>query len=88
MASHDAQILSFGQWWTRAVRGGHALAHRYAQHGRTKFHDGRRELISDLFWGLALPAAILLVLWPTHGLLLLALSGYGALTSRRMRRNS
>jgi GT2 family glycosyltransferase len=82
MATHDAQILSFGQWWTRAVRGGHALAHRYAEHGRTRFRDGRRELISDLFWGLALPGAILLMLWPTHGLSLLALGGYGLLAWR------
>ena len=86
MATHDAQILSFGQWWTRAVRGGHALAHRYAQHGGTRFRDGRRELISDLFWGLAFPAAILLLLWPTHGLSLLASSGYGLLAWRVYRR--
>jgi GT2 family glycosyltransferase len=76
MASHDAQILSFGQWWTRAVRGGHALAHRYARHGRTPFRDGRRELVSDLFWGLALPLAILALLWPSRGLSLLLLGGY------------
>jgi GT2 family glycosyltransferase len=82
MATHDAQILSFGQWWTRAVRGGHALAHRYAQHGRTRFRDGRRELMSDLFWGLALPAAILLMLSATHRLSLLALGGYALLAWR------
>src|SRR5205085_11044424 len=68
MATHDAQILTFGQWWTRAVRGGHALAHRYARHGRTRFHDGRRELLSALFWGFALPAVVLLLLVPTRGL--------------------
>lgn len=82
MATHDAQVLSFGQWWTRAVRGGHALAHRYAQHGRTRFRDGRRELMSDLFWGLALPAAMTLALWPTHGLSLVALGGYALLVGR------
>jgi GT2 family glycosyltransferase len=79
MATHDAQITIFGQWWTRAVRGGHALAHRYAVHGRTRLRDGRRELMSDLFWGLALPAAILLLIGPTHGLSLIALGGYGVL---------
>jgi GT2 family glycosyltransferase len=76
MASHDAQILSFGQWWTRAVRGGHAIAHRYARHGRTELRDGRRELMSDLFWGLALPLAIVVLLWPSRGLSLLLLGGY------------
>jgi GT2 family glycosyltransferase len=82
MATHDAQILRFGQWWTRAVRGGHALAHRYARHGRTKFRDGRRELLSDLFWGLALPLGILALLWPTRGFSLLALGGYAFLGRR------
>ena len=79
MATHDAQIMTFGQWWTRAVRGGHALAHRYAQHGRTRLRDGRRELMSDLFWGLGLPAAIVLLLWPTRGVSLLGLGGYALL---------
>jgi GT2 family glycosyltransferase len=79
MATHDAQIMTFGQWWTRAVRGGHALAHRYARHGRTPLRDGRRELISDLFWGLGLPGAILLLLWPTRGFSLLGLGGYALL---------
>ena len=76
MATHDAQMLRFGQWWKRAVRGGHALAHRYSRHGRTRLRDGRRELFSDLFWGLALPAASLALLWPTGGLSLLLLGGY------------
>jgi GT2 family glycosyltransferase len=76
MATHDAQIERFGQWWTRAVRGGHALAHRYARHGRTRFRDGRRELRSVLFWGLLLPACALLLAWPTRGLSLVLLAAY------------
>lgn len=79
MATHDAKILRFGQWWRRAVRGGHALAHRYAEHGRTSTRDGRREMASDLFWGLALPMGILILLLPTRGLSLLALAGYAVL---------
>lgn len=79
MASHDAQIFRFSQWWRRAVRAGHALAHRYASHGRTRFRDGAREIRSDLFWGLALPAAVLLLLWPTRGWSLLLLGGYALL---------
>jgi GT2 family glycosyltransferase len=78
MATHDAQMLRFGQWWKRAVRGGHALAHRYALHGRTELREGRRELLSDLFWGLALPLACLALLWPTRGWSLLLLGGYAA----------
>ena len=76
MATHDAGMTSFGQWWTRAVRGGHALAHRYARHGRTEMKDGRREIISDLFWGLGVPLAAIVLLVPTRGLSLLLLGGY------------
>ena len=86
MATHDASIMRFGQWWKRAIRGGHALAHRYAQHGRTRFRDGRREMMSDLFWGLGLHAAILILLWPTRGLSLLLLGGYAVLGWRVYRR--
>lgn len=82
MATHDAHILTFRQWWTRAVRGGHALAHRFARHGGSEFRDGRRELMSALFWGLALPLTILVLLWPTRGLSLLFLAGYGLLAAR------
>ena len=76
MAIHDAGMTSFGQWWTRAVRGGHALAHRYASHGRTRFRDGGRELLSDLFWGLGVPLAALVLLAPSRGLSVLLLGGY------------
>jgi GT2 family glycosyltransferase len=79
MATHDAQMTRFGQWWKRAARGGHALAHRYARHGRSRFRDGRRELRSVLFWGFALPVLILVLLWPTRGLSLLLLGGYALL---------
>lgn len=86
MATHDAQILKFGQWWKRAVRGGHALAYRYSRHGRTRLRDGLRELVSDLFWGLMLPVTSLALLWPTRGLSLLLLGGYALLGWRVYRR--
>ena len=76
MATHEAGMTRFGQWWIRAVRGGHALAHRYARHGRTPLKDGRREMMSDLFWGLAVPTATLVLLWPTSGISLVLLGGY------------
>ena len=66
--------MSFGQWWTRAVRGGHALAHRYAEHGGPRYRDGRRELASDLFWGSGAASLIAVAVWPTRGLAL-ALAG-------------
>jgi len=88
MATHDAQMLRFSQWWKRAVRSGHALAHRYARHGRTQYRDGRRELRSVLFWGFALPLTVLILLWPTRGLSLLLLGGYGLLGWRVYRHYS
>jgi GT2 family glycosyltransferase len=88
MATHDANIMSFGQWWVRAVRGGHALAHRYASHGRSRFRDGRRELLSDLFWGLAVPVTVLAFLIPTRGLSLILLGGYALLAGRVWRHYS
>jgi GT2 family glycosyltransferase len=87
MAVHDADITSFRQWWTRAVRGGHALAHRYASHGRSPLRDGRREIASDLFWGLALPLTALAFFWPTRGGSILLLAGYGLLGWRIYRRH-
>jgi GT2 family glycosyltransferase len=79
MASHDARMLRFGQWWSRAVRAGHAMAHRYATHGRTDVRDAVRETRSAIFWGFLLPLMILLLLWPTRGLSLLLLGTYGLL---------
>ena len=85
MATHDAQILHFGQWWRRAVRAGHALAHRYERHGRTPFRDGQREIRSVLFWGFLFPSLILVLIWPSRGLSLILLGGY-ALLGRRIYR--
>jgi GT2 family glycosyltransferase len=82
MAVHDAQMLSFGQWWKRAIRSGHGLAHLFERHRRTKSRLGARELRSAIFWGFAVPLLTLALLWPTHGLSLLLLGGYALLSWR------
>ncbi|HEV2593837.1 MAG TPA: glycosyltransferase family 2 protein [Sphingomicrobium sp.] len=87
MATHDAEILKFSQWWKRAARGGHALAFRYSQHGRTNVRETRRELASDLAWGLILPVSLILLLWPTDGLSLLLLIVYPLFGWRIFRRH-
>jgi GT2 family glycosyltransferase len=73
MASHDAAIASFRQWWRRNRRAGHAYAQVAALHGggdeRYFIRDRRRILI----WGLALPFAALAAAPFTHGISLLAL---------------
>lgn len=85
MATHDANILRFVQWWGRAVRGGHALAFRFSRHGQGELRDGRREILSDLVWGLALPVAAVGLAWPTKGASLLLLASYGYLFLRVVR---
>ena len=82
MATHDADIHRFGQWWRRAVRGGHAIGQRFSLHGRGAMRDCARERRSVLVWGLALPATILVLAPATHGLSLLLAGGYGVLGQR------
>jgi GT2 family glycosyltransferase len=73
MARHDAAILSFGAWWRRNRRMGHAYAQVAALHGagaeRYFVRDRRRILI----WGLVLPTLALVAAPFTYGLSLLAL---------------
>lgn len=76
MAEHDACISDFSQWWTRAVRAGHALTQRYMLNGRSALRDCRREFLSTLFWGYGVPLAAIVPAWLTHGLSLLLLLGY------------
>ena len=85
MATHDADIHRFAQWWRRAVRSGHAIGQRFSLHGRDEIRDCARERRSVLVWGLALPATILLLAPVTSGLSLLLASGYLLLRQRIVR---
>jgi glycosyltransferase involved in cell wall biosynthesis len=86
MATHDADIRRFGQWWKRAVRSGHAIGQRSYLNGRSAARDCMRERRSIVAWGLMLPAAVLLLALPTRGLALLVLAaGYGLLGMRVFR---
>jgi GT2 family glycosyltransferase len=78
MASHDAAITNFRQWWRRNRRAGHAYAQVAALHGggheRYFIRDRRRILL----WGLTLPVAALAAAPFTRGISLLSLLGlYG-----------
>ena len=79
MATHDADISSFHQWWRRAVRAGHAIGQRAHLNGRSVLRDGMRERNSTLFWGICLPAVILITMVPSRGLSSIALGAYAAL---------
>ena len=82
MATHDADINRFGQWWRRAVRSGHAIGQRFSLNGRGPARDCARERRSVLLWAWALPAAIVSLAPFTQGLSLLLAFGYLVLGQR------
>ena len=55
MTLHDAAILTFGGWWQRAKRAGHAYAEHVFIHGRSAIPSWSRALASMLIWALLLP---------------------------------
>lgn len=85
MATHDAQMMHFSQWWRRTVRAGHAMAHRYLGQPATTDLYGRRAVRSAVFWGFLLPATVLLLLLPSRGLSLVLVLGYAWLGQRTYR---
>lgn len=67
MTHHDANVTRFRQWWTRAVRAGHAYAEGAAMHGAPPERHWVRESRRSFAWGLALPLTALLTAPVTHG---------------------
>jgi len=76
MAVHDAAMFRFSQWWTRAIRAGHAYAQAASLHGGSPDRYRVRECRSLLLWSAVIPLVIALLAWPTHGWSLLALGLY------------
>jgi GT2 family glycosyltransferase len=76
MAIHDAGLLRFSQWWRRAVRAGHAIGQRSHLHGSSRLRDCVRERASTVFWGIALPLAVVSTAIPTRGASVLLLAAY------------
>lgn len=76
MVRHDAAMLHFRQWWTRAFRAGHAMTQGAARHGRTPTRLFVRATRRILVHGLVIPLATLLMLVPTGGWSLLLLGFY------------
>lgn len=70
MTRHDAAMTRFGQWWARSKRAGHAFAEGSALHGKSPERHWVTETRRAVFWGLALPVAILgaAALHPAFGL--------------------
>lgn len=76
MTLHDAQMLTFGQWWKRALRAGHAYAEGAWLHGSTPERHWVKESRSIWLWGFLIPAIALGTSFATSGLSLLLLLGY------------
>ena len=55
MTLHDAAIFTFGGWWQRAKRAGHAYAEHVFIHGRSAIPSWSRALASMFVWALLLP---------------------------------
>lgn len=62
MATHDAAIVRFGQWWKRSRRTGWAYAAGAALHGTLLGGHNVRSLLRAMFWGAALPVVSGLVI--------------------------
>jgi len=82
MASHDAAMTRFSQWWQRARRAGFAYAEGAAMHGNSPERHCVRDCRRIWFWGLILPLASIVPAWWTRGWSLLLLSGYALLAAR------
>ena len=61
MACHDSALLTFGQWWCRAVWGGYGDAIEYRVLRRRVGQRRRKETRSGLLWGLTVPLLIVIL---------------------------
>lgn len=68
MVLHDSAMNRFGQWWTRAVRGGVAWGIGKELHGHGSERYCVREVRRTWLWGLVLPGVALALAWPTLGI--------------------
>lgn len=86
MTLHDANLLHFGQWWTRTVRGGHAFAEGAWLHGGAPEYHKLKETLRSIFWGASYPVVSCLLaifLHPSWALMLFAYPVQMARFSRR-----
>jgi len=66
MSMHDANILSFSQWYKRVRRGGHAWANLRSLHQTPEGRTFQQKIISILVWAALYPALLLgcLIVYP------------------------
>jgi glycosyltransferase involved in cell wall biosynthesis len=82
MTLHDAAMTRFRQWWRRSVRAGHAYAEGAARHASEPGGYWVREVRSNWFWGVAVPACAATLAVPTFGVSLGLLGGHALLGGR------
>lgn len=82
MAQHDANMLHFKQWWTRAVRAGHAIGQRAYLNGDSVLADCAKERKSTLVWGGIIPLGIFFIALLSQGLGVFLFLGYLVLFAR------
>lgn len=87
MTYHDAAMTSFGQYWRRAKRAGHACAQGAHMHGKPPERHNVRQARSAVVWGLLLPLAALLLAYWTFGLSIAGYIGLLVVQGLRIRRN-
>ncbi len=55
MTLHDARIMRFKQWWTRATRAGHAFAEGAWIHAAGHEKHWAKETLRAIIWGIGIP---------------------------------
>lgn len=61
MTLHDAAMSHFSQWWNRSKRAGYAYSQGCYLHGQSAEKYKIKQMLSILFWGLGLPAFIMVI---------------------------
>jgi len=71
MATHDAAMTHFSQWWKRTVRTGYAYAQGAYLHGRSAERHFVWEVRRALLWGVGVPLALLAasMVWRPYAML-------------------
>lgn len=82
MATHDADIHHFSQWWKRAIRSGHAVGQSVDRFGNSSKRNEVRKRNSIVFWGGVLPLLVLAGVVPSGDWSLGLLLGYPLLGFR------
>lgn len=67
MTLHDAAMTSFSQWWTRAVRAGHAFAEVSSMHASASSWQRARKSMKSVAWAAVLPVVAVGLAGVTHG---------------------